>query len=422
MDTHLPFLAALHELIQPSRYLEIGTDTGASLRLASCSSVAVDPRFRLDGDVLGAKPSLDLRQVTSDQFFEGHAQDCLGNGTDLAFIDGLHLFEYVLRDFLNTVPWCRPGGMILVHDVLPPAAWIGQRQRQGSMWAGDVWKLPYWLRDHMPDLTLTLIDVPSTGMLVVEGADRTANLPVPDQEMVARMVDQPTPEDVSARLRRDFPLQEPVSFLRDLTTRRSGVQTSTVDMAVLLERAGADDAALTEYRRAALEGDRVVDAWQGINRIHLASGRPAQACHALRVSYYLNPADTEIQLRLLAARRGNGGSAASSLADILRLATVAPSAENLLGLAFHASRHGQMDLAHRMLVQVPEQNPDPLTLQVFSALAVNLGCCDLAITALTDGLRRFPNSYQLRQCLDRVGTSLGSTNPGRGESADTGSH
>ena len=57
--------------------------------------------------------------MTSDDFFSGpRLGELLGGQTvDMAFVDGMHLFEYALRDFMNL----EASALILiaVHDCLP---------------------------------------------------------------------------------------------------------------------------------------------------------------------------------------------------------------------------------------------------------------------------------------------------------------
>ena len=62
-------LASLHRNLQPANYVEIGTSSGTTLALASCASVAIDPSFAIDRDVIGQKPRCFFFQMTSDDFF-----------------------------------------------------------------------------------------------------------------------------------------------------------------------------------------------------------------------------------------------------------------------------------------------------------------------------------------------------------------
>src|SRR5687768_9949099 len=107
-ENYLVLLKTLHTLLKPRTYLEIGAEVGISLSLAECASVAVDPAFRLTKDVIRSKPSLHLYQTTSDAFFRSFDPiGILGDKIELAFLDGMHLYEFLLRDFMNTERYCR---------------------------------------------------------------------------------------------------------------------------------------------------------------------------------------------------------------------------------------------------------------------------------------------------------------------------
>ncbi|QND60559.1 hypothetical protein [Mesorhizobium huakuii] len=88
------FLNTLHLCLKPKTYFEIGTLSGATLRLANGASIAVDPQFQIDADIMGEKPSCMLFQQSSDDFFATHnASQLFGAPIDLAFLDGMHLFR-----------------------------------------------------------------------------------------------------------------------------------------------------------------------------------------------------------------------------------------------------------------------------------------------------------------------------------------
>ena len=55
---YLPYLEQMHATLAPKVYLEIGTESGASLNYANCVSFAVDPAFNLQADVSRNKPEL----------------------------------------------------------------------------------------------------------------------------------------------------------------------------------------------------------------------------------------------------------------------------------------------------------------------------------------------------------------------------
>jgi len=183
---YLALLSAMHRALNPQSYLEIGSDTGNSLRLARCATIAIDPKFKIGSDVIGEKPMLAAFQVGSDEFFRsGHLATLLPKGVDFAFLDGMHLFEYLLRDFMNVEKASHWRTVIAVHDCLPPNIEIAERDYRPHLrtddmwriyWTGDVWKLVPILRCYRPDLTLTFFDCPPSGLLMIKGLDASSTV------------------------------------------------------------------------------------------------------------------------------------------------------------------------------------------------------------------------------------------------------
>ena len=63
--------------------------------------MAVDPEFAVTADVFNSARQMHFMQQTSDAFFASGFLGKLGIVPDFAFIDGMHLFEFALRDFIN---------------------------------------------------------------------------------------------------------------------------------------------------------------------------------------------------------------------------------------------------------------------------------------------------------------------------------
>lgn len=175
-------LSAIHSILQPQSYLEIGTCTGASLAQAKCASVAIDPQFSLNCDVIGGKPACHLYQLTSDAFFKSHDPiSIVGGPIELAFLDGMHYFEYLMRDFVNVERSCRKNSVIFIHDCLPTDVHVARRQvedqtladqsRNPGWWAGDLWKFIVLLKEARPDLVVRAYDAPPTGLIAVTNLD-----------------------------------------------------------------------------------------------------------------------------------------------------------------------------------------------------------------------------------------------------------
>lgn len=181
-EPYAVLLDRLHAALRPKTYFEIGTASGASLALAKCASVAVDPNFQLSVDAVGKKPACQLFQLTSDEFFAAHDLGALlGGKVELAFLDGLHLFEFLLRDFMNTEAHCAKSSVVALHDCLPTDLYVGRRGNETapdwpppphpSWWAGDVWKVLVILRRYRPDLKIYAFDAPPTGLVLVANLD-----------------------------------------------------------------------------------------------------------------------------------------------------------------------------------------------------------------------------------------------------------
>src|SRR6266700_4789452 len=94
------FLRVVHERYQPRSYLEIGINDGLGLARSTTRTIGVDPDFRIEVEIAC---DLQLVKATSDEFFaRPDAISWFSDGVvDFTFIDGLHLFEFALRDFIN---------------------------------------------------------------------------------------------------------------------------------------------------------------------------------------------------------------------------------------------------------------------------------------------------------------------------------
>lgn len=179
---YLQVLERLHRGLRPRTYLEIGTATGTSLAFADCASLAVDPGFTLDQEVIGAKPRCLFFQEDSDGFFAREdLAALLGRPVDLAFLDGMHEFEFLLRDFMGAERAATADSVIVMHDCLPTDSHVARRDpadlRHEALaphpgwWAGDVWKAVAILQASRPDLTIRAVDAPPTGLIVVTDLD-----------------------------------------------------------------------------------------------------------------------------------------------------------------------------------------------------------------------------------------------------------
>lgn len=156
-------------------YLETGVQSGLSLQLSNAAfSAGIDP-----SPLLTSHRHHRIYSMTSDEFFDAESgwSDDLPGPIDLAFIDGMHLFEYALRDFHNIETHSHPETVVVFDDVLPRNQGEAARVQCAGDWTGDVWKVWLYLRRHRPDLRLIICDTEPTGTLIVTGLGREGEAP-----------------------------------------------------------------------------------------------------------------------------------------------------------------------------------------------------------------------------------------------------
>ncbi len=189
------FLTSLHRVLQPRTYLEIGTRDGASLTYSRAPSIAIDPEFAINREIAA---DVQLVRGTSDEFFA--RKDPLAHLPipiiDYAFIDGMHLSDFALRDFMNIERWCGPGSVIVFDDILSRNIDEAARRRHTGQWTGDVYKVFDALRSVRPDLITLEVNTngSGTGIVLMPDPDSRALHDAYDR-LVAEMV-TPDPQDV----------------------------------------------------------------------------------------------------------------------------------------------------------------------------------------------------------------------------------
>jgi hypothetical protein len=170
---YFALLERLHERLRPRTYVEIGVHMGRSLGRVrpGTVSVGIDPDPQIADATV--EETAKVFRTTSDDFFREHdlRSELGGLPVDFAFIDGMHLFEYALRDFMNIERHCSPQSVVMFHDCYPRERAHAERQWQTVAWCGDVWKLIPCLREQRPDLNVHAIDVRPAGMGIITQVD-----------------------------------------------------------------------------------------------------------------------------------------------------------------------------------------------------------------------------------------------------------
>src|SRR5437016_4790396 len=169
---YLDVISMFHSHLRPRTYLEIGVETGVSIALArgETRAIGIDPEPKITQRLA---PGTSIHATTSDEYFAAHdvRAEFGGLPIDLAFIDGMHWFEFALRDFMNIERHCTPRSTILIHDCYPLSRHTAERERRTSFWSGDIWRLILILRKYRPDLSVKVIGAAPTGLGMVRGLD-----------------------------------------------------------------------------------------------------------------------------------------------------------------------------------------------------------------------------------------------------------
>lgn len=229
-------LEFFHTHLQPEFYFEIGVDEGLSLARAQGKALGVDARPELNLAV-ELPDQAQILGISSDAFFREQAQQAFTLPPDLAFIDGMHLFEFALRDFMNLERYAAPYSLVGIDDIYPCHPIQAERRRRSGAWAGDVWKLLPVLQTYRPDLTLITLPCSTTGLLLIAGLDANNTQLQDHYEQIIQdyQADLPVPESIlqrSGSIPSDHPV---VSLLLSVLKRAREEQADTKQVRAQLE-------------------------------------------------------------------------------------------------------------------------------------------------------------------------------------------
>ena len=132
--------------IDAQSYLEIGIADGSNHIKIKCKhKMGVDPNSAV---------SQVTHQMTSDRFFSQNK-----NMFDVIFVDGLHVYEQVYKDIINSLKFLNKNGYIICHDMNPPTEKHQAVPRLQRQWTGDCWKAWAQIRTERNDLTMHVVDM-----------------------------------------------------------------------------------------------------------------------------------------------------------------------------------------------------------------------------------------------------------------------
>jgi hypothetical protein len=175
---YLEFLRGVHAALAPPTYLEIGVRRGNSLGLAQSTSLGIDPDYDLKPQHADLATTSALFRETSDDYFArpDPLEPLGGRPISLAFIDGMHLLEFALRDFINVERHAHWSSVVVLDDIFPRRPVEAARDRATRAWTGDIYKIIRTFSRHRPDLICLTVDTQPTGLLVVLALDPTSRV------------------------------------------------------------------------------------------------------------------------------------------------------------------------------------------------------------------------------------------------------
>lgn len=155
------------EIIDAKSYLEIGCAQDECFnRIKVVDKIGVDP-------ICGG-----THRMTSDDFFIHNNKTF-----DLIFIDGLHMYDQVMRDIKNSLASLNDAGIIAMHDTLPvhessqivPLSAAQKHPDFKGGWLGDVWKAVVDIRQSR-SIDVCTIPIPC-GLTLIKKAKNRNPLP-----------------------------------------------------------------------------------------------------------------------------------------------------------------------------------------------------------------------------------------------------
>ena len=99
--------------------------------------------------------------MKSDDFFCKHNMLFQKRKIDIAFIDGSHEYDQVIRDIKNCLNFLSKDGIIILHDCNPYTAEQAYPpdKRITNAWMGEVWKAIVYFRSYYHKLNIFVLDI-----------------------------------------------------------------------------------------------------------------------------------------------------------------------------------------------------------------------------------------------------------------------
>ena len=255
---YLKALEYIHNTLNTNKYVEIGVRHGYSLQLAPNEAIGIDPDMEIDYPL---SKNIRLFELTSDDFFAKYdLNDLLEGSFDLAFIDGMHLAEFALRDFMNLEKYSGFDSIIVIDDVFPEQMEYASRIRKTLAWTGDVYKLIRILIQYRPELQITIFDIGIKGMAIISNLNNRSEILRSCYDQIIKEIDQgvydvTNRDQLSVMLKPESP-ERLIEYIKDISKERSKRKYISLLKDILTNNIYADLQFREIYLRECLEGQR----------------------------------------------------------------------------------------------------------------------------------------------------------------------
>lgn len=197
-------MQALIRWTDASSFFQIGQGLGVATAEVSADLVWVSPAFPAQMTLpLSRNRTVTYRMTPAAFFAQADLRWFFPLGVDIAFLDGHHLIEVLLDEFVATERNCRRHSLIVLHDCLPLNSRMAERTYREdpsenaatrSFWTGDVWKVLPILKKHRPDMEIAVLDCPPTGLVVCTCLDPASKVLDAHREGIISELDGQTPD------------------------------------------------------------------------------------------------------------------------------------------------------------------------------------------------------------------------------------
>ena len=156
-------LARLHEVLEPSLYVQFGLRSEEALALSGARTIIIDPAVAPDAPL---PEHVQMFRKSPSEFFRTDAPDVLQMKADLYLLDGTKPFAELASDFRRILPYCDTTTVVAIDNILPAATSSETEPPAGSAGA---WEFYCFLDESHVGAFHEPISAEPTGMLLVFG-------------------------------------------------------------------------------------------------------------------------------------------------------------------------------------------------------------------------------------------------------------